>query len=327
LNGRFLCVHGGLSPDIKTLDDINDIERFREPPSNGPMCDLLWSDPMDDEEEEINPDSEFVNNELRGCSYVFSFEAVNVFLKENNLLSVIRAHEAQDEGYRLYKKGPSTGFPTVICIFSAPNYCDVYNNKGAIIRFQNNLMNIRQFNCSAHPYFLPNFMNTFNWSLPFVVEKVMDMFNVILNLCDEEEDAADDEEVPSILANQSSITPERADLIKTKIRSVGRLCRMYTTLREEHESIVMLKGLAGGVLPRGLLSQGPNAIRNAINDFETARKLDEVNEKMPLQYKKERETTTLRKLKRTESEIIRDLSEPLKKPEIKVEEENGDSNK
>ncbi|KAF0978534.1 hypothetical protein FDP41_002354 [Naegleria fowleri] len=322
LNGRFLCVHGGLSPDIKTLDDINDIDRFREPPSNGPMCDLLWSDPMDDEEEEINPDSEFVNNELRGCSYVFSYEAVNSFLKDNNLLSVIRAHEAQDEGYRLYKKGPSTGFPTVICIFSAPNYCDVYNNKGAIIRFQNNLMNIRQFNCSAHPYFLPNFMNTFNWSLPFVVEKVMDMFNVILNLCDEQEDAASDDE--DLLSGQSSITPERADLIKTKIRSVGRLCRMYTTLREEHESIVMLKGLAGGVLPRGLLSQGPNAIRNAIIDFETARKLDEVNEKMPLQYKRERETNPPRKLKRTESEIVRDLSSPLKKPEIKVEDEKMD---
>lgn len=325
LNGRFLCVHGGLSPDIKTLDDINDIDRYREPPSNGPMCDLLWSDPMDDEEEEINPDSEFVNNELRGCSYVFSFEAVNTFLKENNLLSVIRAHEAQDEGYRLYKKGPSTGFPTVICIFSAPNYCDVYNNKGAIIRFQNNLMNIRQFNCSAHPYFLPNFMNTFNWSLPFVVEKVMDMFNVILNLCDEQEDAADDEDEEPALG-QASITPERADLIKTKIRSVGRLCRMYTTLREEHESIVMLKGLAGGVLPRGLLSQGPNAIRNAIIDFETARKLDEINEKMPLQYKRERETNPPRKLKRTESEIVRDISHPLKKPEIKVEEENMDTN-
>eukprot|EP01027_Heterolobosea_sp_BB2_P015502 GEZU01022174.1.p1 GENE.GEZU01022174.1~~GEZU01022174.1.p1 ORF type:complete len:378 (-),score=89.60 GEZU01022174.1:86-1219(-) len=171
LNGRFFCVHGGLSPDVKTIDELNSIQRFREPPPSGAMCDLIWSDPMDEEEEEGNSDALYLHNELRGCSYVYSYNAVCTFLKNNNLLSVIRAHEAQDEGYRLYKKNAANGFPTVICIFSAPNYCDVYNNKGAIIRFQNNLMNIRQFNCSPHPYYLPNFMNAFNWSLPFVAEK------------------------------------------------------------------------------------------------------------------------------------------------------------
>ena len=171
LNGRFLCVHGGLSPDIRNVEDINAIHRFREPPSSGPMCDLLWSDPMDEEEEEYSPEALYVHNDLRGCSYVFSYNAVCQFLVNNNLLSVIRAHEAQDEGYRLYKKS-STGFPSVICIFSAPNYCDSYDNKAAIIRFQNNLMNIRQFNSSPHPYYLPNFMNAFTWSMPFVAEKV-----------------------------------------------------------------------------------------------------------------------------------------------------------
>jgi serine/threonine-protein phosphatase 2B catalytic subunit len=85
---------------------------------------------MDEEEEEINGDQFYVWNELRGCSYVYSYAAVDYFLQKNNLLSIIRAHEAQDEGYKLYKKGSSSGFPTVICIFSAPNYCDMYGNKG-----------------------------------------------------------------------------------------------------------------------------------------------------------------------------------------------------
>lgn len=320
LNGRFLCVHGGLSPEVKTLDDINDIVRYREPPSSGPMCDLLWSDPMDDEEEESGNETLFVANELRGCSYVFSYNAVNNFLKSNNLLSVIRAHEAQDEGYRLYKKGNQTGFPTVICIFSAPNYCDVYNNKGAIIRFQNNLMNIRQFNCSAHPYYLPNFMNAFNWSLPFVVEKMMDMFGVILNLCDPDEDE-DSEEEEDANSEKPLIDKERADIIKAKIRSVARLSRMYSTLREEQESIVMLKGLAGGNIPRGLLLRGPSAIQKAVTDFETARQLDLANEKLPPGTIPDVESVSPTNLKRTDSEIRRDLNLPLKKPTIQVEKD------
>lgn len=62
-----------------------------------------------------------------GC---FSYTACCDFLQHNNLLSIIRAHEAQDAGYRMYRKSQATGFPSLITIFSAPNYLDVYNNKG-----------------------------------------------------------------------------------------------------------------------------------------------------------------------------------------------------
>jgi serine/threonine-protein phosphatase 2B catalytic subunit len=85
----------------------------------------------------------------------------------------------------MYKWNKSVEFPSVITIFSAPNYCDVYNNKGAVIKFKNNMVNIQQFNYSPHPFILPQFMNIFNWSIPFVSEKISEM---LLHIIKKEKD-------------------------------------------------------------------------------------------------------------------------------------------
>ena len=102
MNKQFFCVHGGLSPEIFTVDDINAIDRFVEPEESGPLCDMLWSDPHEDFDKDTGSLS-FLHNETRGCSYVYTHKAACEFLDRNDLLSVIRAHEAQDAGYRMYK--------------------------------------------------------------------------------------------------------------------------------------------------------------------------------------------------------------------------------
>lgn len=75
--------------------------------------------------------------------------------------------------YTMYRKTPKKNFPSVITIFSAPNYLDVYHNRGAVLKYANKNITIRQYNSSSHPYWLPNFMDAFTWSLPFVGTKSM----------------------------------------------------------------------------------------------------------------------------------------------------------
>ncbi|KAF3186717.1 3',5'-cyclic-nucleotide phosphodiesterase (PDEase) (3':5'-CNP) [Orbilia oligospora] len=287
MNKQFLCIHGGLSPELHTLDDIRAIDRFREPPTQGLMCDILWSDPLEEFGQEKTNDF-FTHNHVRGCSYFFSYPAACNFLEKNNLLSVIRAHEAQDAGYRMYRKTKTTGFPSVMTIFSAPNYLDVYNNKAAVLKYENNVMNIRQFNCTPHPYWLPNFMDVFTWSLPFVGEKITDMLIAILNTCSKDELETEtplSAEPSSPPISESGGDPENLEAkrraIKNKILAIGRLSRVFQVLREESESITELKTAAGGKLPAGTLMLGAEGIKNAIHGFEDARKVDLQNERLP----------------------------------------------
>ncbi|KAK5627410.1 hypothetical protein RRF57_003125 [Xylaria bambusicola] len=288
MNKQFLCIHGGLSPELHTLDDLRNIDRFREPPTQGLMCDILWADPLEDFGQEKTNEF-FMHNHVRGCSYFFSYHAACNFLEKNNLLSIIRAHEAQDAGYRMYRKTRTTGFPSVMTIFSAPNYLDVYNNKAAVLKYENNVMNIRQFNCTPHPYWLPNFMDVFTWSLPFVGEKITDMLIAILSTCSEEELRQPDTPSTTTGPHSPPLASPAADAslearkraVKNKILAIGRMSRVFNVLREESERVTELKTVSGGRLPAGTLMLGAEGIKNAITSFEDARKVDIQNERLP----------------------------------------------
>lgn len=122
LNKRVLVMHGGLfSRDDVTLDEIRQIDRNRQPPEEGPMCELLWSDPQP--QPGTRPSK-------RGVGCQFGPDVTNKFLELNQLDFIIRSHEVKNDGYEVAHDGKC------ITVFSAPNYCDTMGNKGAFITFK-----------------------------------------------------------------------------------------------------------------------------------------------------------------------------------------------
>lgn len=275
INRKFLCFHGGISPHLIRLDDISRIDRFAEIPSQGLFCDLLWADPVDNEEGKLNDD--FTSNSARGCSYYYGADALKIFLKRNNLLSIIRAHEVQIDGYKMYRWGGTDEFPSVITLFSAPNYCDVYKNRGAILKLDNNVINILQYKNAQHPYYLPKNMDVFTWSIPFVIEKTLAVFIAIFKKKGNSVGNSDERSIINEAIGEAA--QERKANIKNKIKSVSRMFKMFQTLRDENELIVKLKLVSpDNRIPKGLLLEG----KSALETFVSAKDLDRENEKFPV---------------------------------------------
>ena len=272
INERFIALHGGISPTITYVNDIHKFNRFTEPPTDGAFCDILWADPIEKDVDALVTD--WAPNRTRGCSFVFGAKAAIPFLNCNNYLTVIRGHEVQLDGFKINQWNTQVEFPSVITVFSAPNYCDVYNNKGAFIKFIDSNINIQQCNFSPHPFILPNFMNVFNWSIPFVSEKLSEMLIYIIKRKDEV--SCDDGNLINETVTHS---------LKMKMKIITMLMKMYRTLREENELILKLKGFCpGNRIPKGILLQGAEALKTALERYKTARTIDKINERMPIEY-------------------------------------------
>ena len=112
------------------------------------------------------------------------------------------------------------------------------------------------------------------------------MLIAILGICSKEEL---DEGTPSSVGPASppvtNADQEASDFkrrsIKNKILAIGRLSRVFQVLREESERVTELKIASGGRLPTGTLMLGAEGIKQAIHNFEDARKVDLQNERLP----------------------------------------------
>nr|CAB3469756.1 unnamed protein product [Digitaria exilis] len=107
IDDKILCMRGGLSPELKNMDQIRNIARPVDVPDHGLLCDLLWSDP----DKEI----EGWGENDRGVSYTFGPDKV------------------VEDGYEFFAKRQ------LVTIFSAPNYCGEFDNAGAMMSIDDSL--------------------------------------------------------------------------------------------------------------------------------------------------------------------------------------------
>lgn len=111
IDSKVFCVHGGLSPLVRTIDQIRTINRFQEIPHEGAYCDLVWSDPEDlmTEPWQISP---------RGAGYLFGSVVADEFNEVNGLDLIARAHQLIMEGKKYHFDKEN-----LVTVWSAPNYC------------------------------------------------------------------------------------------------------------------------------------------------------------------------------------------------------------
>ncbi|KAJ3451580.1 serine/threonine-protein phosphatase pp1 isozyme [Anaeramoeba flamelloides] len=127
VSDKIFCVHGGLSPIFKKIQDINKIKRPIKVGEEGLVCDLLWSDPSD----EITGWGE----SDRGVSYTFGTDIIENFIDENDLDLICRAHQVVEYGFEFLSHQRN-----LVTIFSATNYCGEFDNFGAMMKIDEELV-------------------------------------------------------------------------------------------------------------------------------------------------------------------------------------------
>jgi serine/threonine-protein phosphatase PP1 catalytic subunit len=123
---KVFCMHGGISPELGTFDQIRNLARPCDVPDTGLLCDLLWADPDKDV-------SGWCEND-RGVSFMFGHDALNSFNAKHGLDLIVRAHQVVEDGYEFF------GNKQLVTLFSAPNYAGEFDNSGALMSLSDDML-------------------------------------------------------------------------------------------------------------------------------------------------------------------------------------------
>ncbi|CAG0882444.1 unnamed protein product [Darwinula stevensoni] len=126
VEGSIFCTHGGLSPELKKMEQVRRTSRPTDIPDRGLVCDLVWSDPGQGVDGWIPND--------RGVSWIFGRDIVKKFLDEQGLSLIVRGHQVVEDGYEFFANR------ALVTVFSAPNYCGEFDNAGATMSISENLI-------------------------------------------------------------------------------------------------------------------------------------------------------------------------------------------
>ena len=128
INGKIFCCHGGLSPDLQSMEQIRRITRPTDVPDQGILCDLLWADP---DVETFGWGENYNDEEL---SFTFGPDIVSKFLTKHDFDLICRSNQMVEEGYEFFAKRQ------LVTLFSAPNYRGEFDNAGAMMSVDESLM-------------------------------------------------------------------------------------------------------------------------------------------------------------------------------------------
>ncbi|RZC41797.1 cation-transporting ATPase 13A3, partial [Asbolus verrucosus] len=125
IDDKIFCCHGGISPDLLHVGQIRNIPRPCDVPNAGLLCDLLWADPA--------PEMGWQEND-RGVSFAFGPDIVARFLNKHDFDLICRGHQVVEDGYEFFAQRK------LITVFSAPNYCGTFDNAGALMSVNSDLL-------------------------------------------------------------------------------------------------------------------------------------------------------------------------------------------
>ena len=135
INNKIFCIHGGLTPDLETIEEINKIDRFACIDKNDQIFGLLANSPVEYSYWKFLYYYNIINGWMeapKGNDKYFLEEVTERFEKKNEIDLIICGRHYMEDGFRFFHNNK------LISLFSAPNY-DGNKNKGAIIEIDENM--------------------------------------------------------------------------------------------------------------------------------------------------------------------------------------------